>query len=32
MPSFTASLCWKPIVVCRLEESKERSFEEKEVR
>lgn len=28
---FPASLCWKPIVVCRLEGSKERSLEEKEI-
>lgn len=31
MPSFLHSLCWKPIVVCRLEGVKERSFEEKEI-
>jgi len=28
---FPASLCQKPTVVCRLEGSKERGFEEKEI-
>lgn len=31
MPLFLDPLCQKPIVVCRLEGSKERSFEEKEI-